>query len=275
MAAPLTIGQFASITHLTVKTLRHYQEVGLLAPDHVDPHSGYRYYSTAQVATAQVIRRFRDLDMPLPQLRRLVSSPDLAERNAVVAGHLERLEAQLASTREAVAALHRLLDPLPAPVEVTYRPEPGRVVTAVEADVELTGVLDWYGAAMRRIDAALTDAGATRTGPPGGLYDDSLFTEGDGHAVVYVPSDGPVSAGDVQPLELPPRELAVTVHRGGHHDIDVTYAALGTVLAEHLVVVDGPVHETYLVGPSDTADPDAWRTEIGWPVFVTSGAGAG
>jgi hypothetical protein len=36
------------------------------------------------------------------------------------------------------------------------------------------------------------------------------------------------------------------------------------------LVVAGPVHEIYLVGPRDTEDAAAWRTEIGWPVFRTS-----
>ena len=71
---------------------------------------------------------------------------------------------------------------------------------------------------------------------------------------------------------LPARDLALTVHHGPHDDIDITYGALGAYLAEHALIVDGPVHETYLVGPRDTADPSAWRTEIGWPVFAT-GAG--
>ena len=59
MATELTIGAFSRITHLSVKTLRHYHEWGLLEPATVDPDSGYRLYSPAQVPAAQVIRRFR------------------------------------------------------------------------------------------------------------------------------------------------------------------------------------------------------------------------
>ena len=64
MTAGLTVGDFSRITHLSVKTLRHYHEVGLLEPATVNPGTGYRYYSAAQVPTAQVIRRLRDLEMP-------------------------------------------------------------------------------------------------------------------------------------------------------------------------------------------------------------------
>jgi DNA-binding transcriptional MerR regulator len=45
MTSTVSIGQFATMTHLSVKTLRHYHEVGLLEPAHVDAGTGYRYYA--------------------------------------------------------------------------------------------------------------------------------------------------------------------------------------------------------------------------------------
>jgi effector-binding domain-containing protein len=74
----------------------------------------------------------------------------------------------------------------------------------------------------------------------------------------------------VQPFVVPAAELAITVHRGPHDDIDVSYGALGTYVTEHALAVAGPVHKSYPVGPRDTDDTTAWRTEIGWPVFRTS-----
>src|ERR1700735_1984294 len=53
------------MTHLSVKTLRHYHEVGLLEPATVNPSTGYRYYSGDQIPTAQVIRRLGALEMPV------------------------------------------------------------------------------------------------------------------------------------------------------------------------------------------------------------------
>ncbi len=78
VTALLSTGEFATVTHLSVKTLRHYHDAGLLEPDRIDPHSGYRYYSTRQVATAQIIRRFRNLDMPVRDIARLLASGDVA-----------------------------------------------------------------------------------------------------------------------------------------------------------------------------------------------------
>jgi DNA-binding transcriptional MerR regulator len=64
MPNSFAIGDFSRATHLTVKTLRHYHETGLLQPAHIDPQTGYRRYTTDQIPIAQIIRRFRDLDSP-------------------------------------------------------------------------------------------------------------------------------------------------------------------------------------------------------------------
>ena len=55
MTTALSIGDFSRMTQLSVKTLRHYHEVGLLEPDRVDPATGYRHYAPEQVPTAQVV----------------------------------------------------------------------------------------------------------------------------------------------------------------------------------------------------------------------------
>ena len=64
MRPRVTIGDFSRASHLSVKTLRHYHEVGLLEPSEVDPGNGYRYYAEDQIPMAQVIRRLRGLQMP-------------------------------------------------------------------------------------------------------------------------------------------------------------------------------------------------------------------
>ena len=88
--------------------------------------------------------------------------------------------------------------------------------------------------------------------------------------VVYIPVDRPPTRGRVGPLDVHATDLATTMHCGRHDDIDVTYAALGTYVSQQALPVSGPVHEIYHVGPRDTDDSSAWRTEIGWPVFRTT-----
>jgi DNA-binding transcriptional MerR regulator len=90
MRAALSIGDFTQITHLSVKTLRHYHEAGLLQPAEVDPHTGCRYYATTEVPTAQVIRRFRELGMPVREVRQVLCITDPVARGDLphrAAGH--------------------------------------------------------------------------------------------------------------------------------------------------------------------------------------------
>ena len=265
MSRGLTIGEFAQLTHLSVRTLRRYHESGLLEPASVDLSSNYRYYTSDQIPIAQVIHRLRQLDVPLVAVAKILATEDTGERAGLVGGHLRRLEAELDRMRAAVTSLHRLLRPDAGRLEVELRSTETRTVAAITGFVEHGEVLSWFGEAMAELDATLT--GRPPLGPPGGRYANDLFTGGRGAVLVYRPVADPPAHGRVRPVDLPPAELAVTVHYGPHDDIDVTYGRLGSWVVEHALSVDGPVHETYLVGPADDPDPQSWRTEIGWPVF--------
>ncbi|MEU4427378.1 MerR family transcriptional regulator [Actinoplanes sp. NPDC024001] len=259
----LAIGEFSRLTHLSVRTLRRYHEAGLLEPAAVDDATGYRYYRADQIPVAQIIHRLRELDVPLPEVRRILRSPDPDARGTLVANHLRRLEAELDRTRAAVASLRRLLQPEPTALEVELRAVPATTVAAIEDDVDHDDVVAWYAGAMAELDAFLGEP----AGVPGGLYDNALFEKGRGHVLVYRPAAEPPHRGRVHPVELPAVELAVTTHAGEHDDIDVTYGELGAWVVANALAVAGPVREHYLVGPRDTPDAAAWRTEIGWPVF--------
>lgn len=261
--AVLSIGEFSRFTHLSVRTLRRYHDAGLLVPAEVDAATGYRYYSAEQIPTAQVIHRLRELDVPLADVRDIVGSADPVDRAARVADHLGRLEAELDRTRAAVASLRRLLTPEPASLDVELRVVPAMTVAAVEDDVAIDDVLGWYAGAMAELDAVVADP----VGAPGGLYDNALFEDGRGRLLVYRQTSEPPDVGRVRAATLPAVELAVTTHHGAHDDIEVTYGELGRWVVANALAVSGPVREVYLVGPRDTADPTAWRTEIGWPVF--------
>ena len=271
MGGALTIGEFARLTHLSVRTLRRYHDGGLLEPARVDPATGYRYYTSEQIPAAQVIHRLRELDMPLAEVRDLLATDDPAARGELLASHLARMERELDRTRAAVSSLRRLLQPEPAPLDVRLRSVPAQEVTAVQDTVALDDVLAWYGDAMAELDAAV--AGAVDAGPPGGVYANELFTEGRGHVLVYRHVTGRPPYGRAEPIVLPAVELAVATHVGDHDDIDVTYGSLGAYVTDHQLAVAGPVREIYLAGPRDGVAPESWRTEIGWPVFRLAAEG--
>ncbi|MGW5517604.1 MerR family transcriptional regulator [Nocardia africana] len=262
----VTIGEFAAMTHLSVKTLRRYHEGGLLEPSRVDEWTGYRYYHPSQIPIAQTIRRLRELDMPVREITDLLADRDEEHRTALLSTHLSRLEERLEQTRESVIALRGLLTERADTISVEQRTISARTVAAVTARLSLAEVLDWYGLAMAELDRALAASGRRADGAPGALYDNALFADETGELTVYLPVDDPPAHGRVAPLHLPETTLAITVHSGSHAGIDITYGRLGRWVVEHGLAIAGPVHETYLVGPRDTTDSTRWRTQIGWPI---------
>jgi DNA-binding transcriptional MerR regulator/effector-binding domain-containing protein len=267
----LTIGDFSRMTHLSAKTLRHYHRVGLLEPAHIDPSNGYRYYTTDQVATAQVIRRFRDLDMPIDTVRAVLAAPDVSTRNALIGAHLDRLQAQLKGTQAAVTSLQHLLEQPESSQSIEYRSVPAVLTVAISATVERHEIGSWWSAAFVELYEVLRASGVEPAGAGGGLYASELFADESGDATVFVPLEtAPPGVGRVRPLLVPAAELAIAVHTGPDDDIDLTYGALGKHVTERALGVDGPVREYYVVAAIDTPEAAKWRTEIGWPIFRTT-----
>jgi DNA-binding transcriptional MerR regulator len=144
MRSSLTIGDFARATHMSVKTLRHYHRVGLLEPADVDAGTGYRYYTVDQIPTAQVIRRFRQLDMPLDDIHAVLAAPDVDTRNDLIAAHLNRLEGNLARTQNAVASLRDLLGSPSAPIDIQRRTVAETCAAAIQDVVDIGDSLPWF-----------------------------------------------------------------------------------------------------------------------------------
>jgi DNA-binding transcriptional MerR regulator len=273
MRVRLAIGDFSRMTHLSIKALRHYHDVGLLTPAEIDPASGYRFYDPGQVPIAQVIRRFRDLGMPLEEIREVLQAPDAGARNRVIVAHLQRMESQLAVTQSVVASLRSLLEQTPAPIAVEYRPVGPVRALAISGQVSAPDLDTWWDAAFRELDAALTAAAVPAAGPRAALYSAAFFEFDAGEVVAYIPVTGEVaSTGRARMLEIPAAELAVAVHKGALADLDQTYGALGTYVAEREIGVEGPIREHYLVTQFDTDDESHLVTEVCWPVFQTTPA---
>ena len=79
-AAQMTIGEFSRRSQLSLKALRLYERLGLLRPVAVDQRNGYRRYHESQLYTARLIVMLRLLDMPLPEVGRVVSASQSRSR---------------------------------------------------------------------------------------------------------------------------------------------------------------------------------------------------
>lgn len=114
----LAIGEFAGLTGLSVKALRHYDDKGVLRPAAVDEHSGYRRYAESQVRAGVEVRALRDAGVALPEVAAALSA---GTASGVLAAHREQVVAQRAQEDRAHADAEVALRALRVPVEVVER----------------------------------------------------------------------------------------------------------------------------------------------------------
>jgi len=135
-----SIGEFARLGGVSVRTLRHYDEIGLLRPATVDPDTGYRGYSAAQLGQLNRIMALKELGLSLTQARRLLDGVTLGElrgmlilRRAQLEHELEEHKNQLLGVEARLRSIARE-DAMPADDIVTKRiPATGVVVIAGRA----------------------------------------------------------------------------------------------------------------------------------------------
>jgi DNA-binding transcriptional MerR regulator len=112
----MQIGRFARLTGLTVKALRHYDEIGLLRPAGVDPETGYRSYEPEQAERAETIRMLRQLEMPLDDITRVLDSNDPALHKRLLVDRQRRTAERQVQLKWIRQRLQSLIDEKESPV---------------------------------------------------------------------------------------------------------------------------------------------------------------
>jgi DNA-binding transcriptional MerR regulator/catechol 2,3-dioxygenase-like lactoylglutathione lyase family enzyme len=106
----LQIGEFAELVGLSIPQLRRYDRLRLLEPASRSTGSGYRYYSRGQTGAARVVALLRAMDMPIAEIRRIVSGAGEAERRRIFRDHRARLEARLDEVRRLLEAVDAMTE---------------------------------------------------------------------------------------------------------------------------------------------------------------------
>ena len=237
------IGAFARLGGVSAKMLRAYDALGLFRPVWVDPATGYRFYSPAQ----------------LPELRRIVALRHMGVPLAEVAAHLaggEDLRAVLERRRREIEREQQALDRRLQALDITFatavagtlgpdvvlRPVAAELVATLTVD-EVTGDV---GAAFYELEAYVRDRGRRAPRPPGALVEPrepgrSLAAE------VFVPISGPLQ-GDrgIGVRRLPAIRAASVIHRGSYGGLREARRALGEWVAAAGLVTTGPLRVLYL-----------------------------
>lgn len=103
----LKIGEFSKLCCVTVKTLRHYESIGLLAPHEVDDWTKYRYYDVSQISTMVQIRKLKDLGLSLEDIREMFDQERSVPDKALVDKKIAETKQELARLRLRLKALQR------------------------------------------------------------------------------------------------------------------------------------------------------------------------
>lgn len=114
----LQIGQFAELVGLSIPQLRRYERLQLLQPEGRTP-SGYRYYTHSQTDAGHLIALLRSIDMPIADIRQILSGVGETERHQLLKEHRARLESRLGEVRRLLDAVDEL-----SPIDSATRDRP-------------------------------------------------------------------------------------------------------------------------------------------------------
>ncbi|BAC91385.1 MerR family transcriptional regulator [Gloeobacter violaceus] len=271
----LQIGQFARLGRVSVKTLRHYDEIGLLRPSHIDRQSGYRFYAAAQLVTLARILQLKELGLPLAAIARSLNEPDtldtalairrreLEQAIAADRARLRRLDTLRAALAERAGGdvVIRRIEPVWALSARARVRGPGGEITHLFEDLE-------HSARHARAAASPFLLIHERDGPDGGWDVEAC-----------VPVRPEAEFGGAAGLVEGAAEAAAVTFRGPYAGADAIVERLSSWCATQATAPGGPLRETYFAFGADqdgyrlprwmlAARPSEYVTEIALPIAV-------
>jgi DNA-binding transcriptional MerR regulator/effector-binding domain-containing protein len=238
------IGDFSRLARVTIRTLHHYDEAGLLQPAHVDEHTGYRYYTAAQLETLERILLLKDLGLALEEIRDLVQlplqAPELIAKLDLRRAELEQSIAGDQSRLRRLEALQRTVSENLAPVAL--RETPAVEVHSIRGRAPSLGapVQAMFEAAERAVARARARADAS----PFMIFHDLEYREHDVDVEVCIPLRGaaPQLARRTVPAQA---SVGCVTYRGSYDQTPALYGAMLQWMERSGLRFDGPLREVY------------------------------
>lgn len=264
------IGEFSKLSQASVKTLRYYDQIGLLQPARIDRFTSYRYYSADQLPRLNRILALKDLGLTLEQIGGVMSEELSASelrgmlrmKQAELQQDIEQQQARLAR----VAARLRQIEQeatMPA-YEVVLKEVPALRVAPVR------GVIPNYssqGELWGELEGYLAQQSVRPTGPCLTLYHDEEYKEADVDVEVCEPIVAALAAGGrVQVHELCAGTMASLILHGSYDQFNDAYTALMTWIMQNGYRITGPNREIYVRNAAHGVPPSEFVTEIQFPV---------
>jgi predicted transcriptional regulator YdeE/DNA-binding transcriptional MerR regulator len=269
----LKIGEFSKLAQVSVKTLRYYDELGLLRPDWVDRYTGYRYYALQQLPWLNRILALRELGFSLVQIAHLLRedlpSSELQRLMRLRQVELEhQVQAEQARLARVAARLRQIEQEGRQPrYEVLVKPVQTRLVAGIRDTIadynDIGGLVGELRGYLRGRD--ITPGPLS---PCTAIYHDAEYMDRGADVEVVVPIEGRIKGNArVTVHELSgSATVASVVHQGSYDRISDAYRALMAWTQANAYRAGGPNREIYLQGFESEPDPSHFVTELQLPV---------
>lgn len=260
------IGLFSQMNKITIKALRHYDDIGLLKPVHVDEHNGYRYYTSEQLPALHQILALRQMGFTLEEIKRvqngmseeellLKKKSELIKKIAEETMKLSQVECYLLQ-KDVNRDYHVVLKELPEVIVASMR----RKISNYSA---LFDIVPPMGAEMERLGCVCAVPEYCFT-----IYNDGEYKEADidvevCEAVTEKKKDSDMlTFKTVEKVET----AACVLHKGSYEGFPKAYGAVLKWVEENgFEIIDKP-RESYIDGVWNKDSEEDWLTEIQFPV---------
>ena len=266
-----SIGEVSKLFHISVSSLRHYESIGLLAPEAVSEETGYRYYSTEQFEVLNTIRYLRALDMPLSEIADFLGNRDV-ER---IEEKLRQQKAAVIQKQRELKRIERKIDNRLQQMQTAQNAELDRVelvqmpacrMVWIEDSLEIRGFLDME-APIRRLEQSNTEAvvflGKVGLGISAEHLKEGHFARYD--RIFLLLDEEDQYGGEIR--FLPEAFCARVRFCGSHAEAPAQYERLMAYLREHALAPAGFSREITMIDYGITSDRGKFVTEISIPVM--------
>jgi effector-binding domain-containing protein len=270
------IGDFSRLSFVTVKTLRYYDEIGLLKPVEVDRFTGYRYYSAEQLPRLNYIVALKELGLSLDEVAILVKdSLSPAQMRDIFILKKAELQQRVAQEQNRLERVERLLRRIEKEgtmpeYQITIKKLEPMLVASVRDTVPSYGDCGpLFGEIYKYLAKKFVFKPADRALM---LCHDGEYKERDVDIEIAIPIGKKIKGSDrVKVYELPAVEKAAcTIHKGPYDTISEAYSAIMSWCEANGYETYGQDREIFLTNPHDLKDPSKNITEVQFPVKKVS-----
>lgn len=248
----MPIGRFSKSCRLTIKALRHYDEIGLLKPCFVDPDSGYRFYARHQARDAVMIGMLRSLDIPIPVIKQLIDT-NATNISNILQKEQERIKKDIEKQQRILKSLQRIAEQAKIiPYTITTREEPTYTVAKMSCVTVTDCMLEDSVKLVYDLFAELQNAGRGFEDPVMCINDDPDKQENIVvHACIGITQPYP-SLNHAQIVDIPGGPAAWLTHEGSYEELGLAYHSLFAWIQEHGYEQRDAMREIYKNDPSQT-----------------------